>query len=102
MPTVYVIQEQRNHNISPALKYGEIKVLLPPGDANFSAQDTYNQLQRGVCDYVSRHDYLLLTGDPVMIVLATHIAARQAFGPDIKLLKWDRQTSQYLVIEVSL
>ena len=30
MGTVYIVQEMPNHDIAPAMKFGEMKVLLPP------------------------------------------------------------------------
>lgn len=101
VPKVYVIQEQRNHNISPALQYGEIKVLLPPGDMNFSAGNTLAELQRGLKDFKWYEDYLLMTGDPVAIALAGWVLCDSlGFEDYVKFLKWDRQTSSYLPITV--
>lgn len=101
VPKVYVIQEQRNHNISPALKYGEIKVILPPGDMNFSVNDTLARIERELTTFNYKEDYLLLTGDPIAIALAGWVLCDLlGFNDHIRFLKWDRHTTSYLPITV--
>lgn len=96
MPTVWVIQEQPKHNVAPAMEFGEIVTVLPPGDNNFSVQDTLARL-RGKLDRFQEHeDWLLLTGDPIAIGLATMVVGE--FSRELRFLKWDRQERKYLPI----
>ena len=99
-PIVYVVQEARNRNLLPAAKYGEIQVLLPPGNVAFSAYPSIKRLQSGLKSF-GDNDYLLLMGDPAAIAMAGAVAADSNRGK-MKLLKWDRQEMTYYVIDVDL
>ena len=73
MPTVFVVQEMPNHDIAPAMRFGEMKVLLPSNtQIAFSTIPTVRTLRRKLRDYKDE-DFLLLTGDPVAIGLACSI-----------------------------
>ena len=106
--TVYLIQEipgtrigQPKFNITGALKYGKLKVLLKentqivltPGPIVF-------ELRRLLKDYTS-NDYLLLSGDPSVIGLACAIVSDINNGR-FNLLKWDRQEKVYYPLEINL
>jgi len=94
---VYVTQEQSGKNITPAMQYGKLKVLLPPGlEVAHSAGQVAKQLLPKLSNF-SDDDYLLLIGDPVTIGIATALAAHWNNGR-VKMLKWDRQERRYLPI----
>ena len=105
---VYVIQEipgtregRPKINIMGAQKYGEIKVLLredsqiifSPGPVMFSLRQKLKDFKEG--------DYLLLTGDPAIILIAGIIASDITNGK-VNLLKWDRQERMYYPIKINL
>ena len=107
-PIVYVIQElpgtsvgRPKFNIMGALKYGKLKVLLKentqivlsPGPIEF-------ELRRLLKNYTSQ-DYLLLSGDPAVILLAGMIASDINNGK-VNVLKWDRQEKVYYPLEINL
>ena len=74
MATVYIVQEMPNHDLAPAMKYGEMKVLLPPHtQIAFSTAPTIRTLRNKLRNF-SDDDFLLLAGDPVAIGLACAIA----------------------------
>jgi len=98
---VYVTQEQEGKNILSALKYGEIKILLPPGmQVTFSVGQVVKKLYVELSNF-NDADYLLLIGDPVAIAIAAMIASNWNNGK-IKVLKWDRQEKIYFPIEIEL
>ena len=97
---VYVVQEVPGRNVLPARQYGELSVLLPPGDVILSPGPTTRKLQRALKDF-SDQDYLLLMGDPVSIGLACAVASDMNQGR-FKLLKWDRQQHVYYPVAVVL
>jgi len=88
------------HDLSPALQFGEIVDVLPPGsisqDVNVIKQQIVEKLLDEGCD---RDDYLLAIGDPVAIVVGAFAMA--AFSDRIRLLKWDRRMRGYVVSEIS-
>tara|TARA_Y100001951_G_scaffold30885_1_gene24147 strand:- start:12 stop:329 length:318 start_codon:yes stop_codon:yes gene_type:complete len=98
--TVYVVQEVQKFNVLPAGKYGELSLLLPPGQITLSSGPTINRLRHKLRDFTDM-DYLLLIGDPLAIGLAVAIASNANRGK-VKLLKWDRQEKQYYPLSVNL
>ena len=98
--TVYVVQEVPKFNVLPARKYGELELMLPPGQITLSAGPTVNRLKHKLRNFTDM-DYLLLIGDPLAIGLAVAIASNMNRGK-AKLLKWDRQEKQYYPLNVNL
>lgn len=101
MPIVYVVQEQPNHDLAPAMEFGRIKTILPPGDANFSYEFTVSKLREVLRDF-QLDDYLLLTGDPVAIGLATTIVFNNSYPEPVNMLKWMRRERKYLPVKISI
>lgn len=98
--TVYVVQEVPKFNITRASSYGELSIVLPPGNMSFSTDATYTKAAAKLKDFKSS-DYLLLIGDPIAMGICFSIALALAKG-NINLLKWDRQTMTYLNINVNI
>ena len=98
--TVYVVQEVPKFNVLPARKYGELELMLPPGQITLSAGPTVNRLKHKLRNFTDM-DYLLLIGDPLAIGLAVAIASNANRGK-ARLLKWDRQAKQYYPLNVNL
>lgn len=108
---VYVIQENRKIDISSAEEYGEIVVLLPSGDANYQADETFSRLENQLTNFDPVSDYVLLTGDPTAIFMAGSILSDHVYNmyedhdtPErhINVLKWNRRTSRYLSLKTPL
>lgn len=98
---VYVIQEQKGKNLIPAIKFGELKFLLPAGaQITFSPGQVVNKLKIALSDF-NDNDYLLLIGDPVAIGISCIFAAEWNQGK-VKMLKWDRQEAMYYPIEINI
>ncbi|MBC8183265.1 hypothetical protein H8E88_19340 [candidate division KSB1 bacterium] len=110
MGKVYIVQEimRKNryqelepvHDLTPASVYGELKILLSNRRMPLNIQPIIRELRSKLRNF-SDEDYLLLVGDPVLIGLATAIAADINIGM-INLLKWDRQTKQYIKINTNI
>lgn len=98
---VYVTQEQPGKNITPAMKYGEIVVMLPPGLEVAHSAGQVAELLKVKLSKFNDEDYLLLIGDPVTIGIAVAVAGFWN-NARVKMLKWDRQERLYLPIEVKL
>jgi hypothetical protein len=99
--TVYIVQEMSNHDIAPAMKFGDMKVLLPANtQIAFSTVPTVRLLRRKLREYKDG-DYLLLTGDPVAIGLACSIAAFYNAGR-YTALKWDRREKLYIPVKIDI
>lgn len=98
---VYVTQEQPGKNILPAMKHGQIKVLLPSGmQIGFSAGQVTRELDLKLSNF-NDNDFLVLIGDPVIMGIAVAIACKWNKGKAI-LLKWDKQEKMYYPISINL
>jgi hypothetical protein len=101
MATVYIVQEMPNHDLAPAMKYGEMKVLLPPHtQIAFSTAPTIRSLRHKLRNF-SDDDFLLLAGDPVAIGLACSIAVFFNSGR-YTALKWDRRERMYIPVKIDI
>ena len=105
---VYVLQELPGTkagapkiNIMSASKYGKFKFLLPEfSQIIFSPGPLVYKLRQGLKNF-TEEDYLLLTGDPAIIVVAGSILNEITNGK-YSLLKWDKQDRMYYPIKINL
>jgi hypothetical protein len=99
---VYIIQASSTRNFSDAERFGTVKYLLPDGfQIVRSPVIAEDKLKRKLARF-SDDDYLLLTGDPIIIGLATLIAGR-ANGGRVNTLKWDRRDGgHYIPIQLDV
>lgn len=101
MPTIYVVQEMPNHNLAPAMKFGEMKILLPSyTQIAFSTAPTIRTLRNKLRNFTDE-DFLLLAGDPVAIGLACSVAAFFNQGRYVAL-KWDRREHLYIPVKIDV
>lgn len=87
-------------SVEKAAIYGDLEVLLPPG-ANRAAIGQLAIAMRERLKDAQEGDYLLPTGDPALIALASIYMAR-ILGNKINLLKWDNRLGDYTPMEISL
>lgn len=87
-------------DFTPALRYGEIKVCLPPNISLFATHPVAVALREQMKDF-DEEDYLIAVGDPTLIGMAFHIALMKT-GGRFNQLKWDRHTGQYLKLRVEM
>jgi len=98
---VYVVTETGQHNITSALDYGKIEVLLPGNvQIAFSPAPTVARIQRKLENFTDE-DYLLFIGDPTAISVVSAVAASRNNGR-YKCLKWDRFEKRYIPIQIDL
>lgn len=101
MATVYVISETGQHNITPAMEFGNIETILPPNaQVAFSVYPTVQRIRRRL-EKFSDEDYLLFIGDPTAIGIVSAIAADMNKGR-YKCLKWDKFERRYIPIQVDI
>lgn len=84
-------------DLSAAGKFGEIIVMLPPEANRLHTSPLAAALREKMSDF-SKEDYLVAVGDPTIIGVAAALAAVKTGGL-LRFLKWDRQTSDYIVTE---
>lgn len=87
-------------DFSPAQKFGELVVCLPPDVSPFNVHPVAIALREKMADFDS-DDYLVAVGDPTLIGIAFHIAAQRT-GGKFNQLKWDKFTGQYFKVRIDL
>lgn len=104
MSKVYVVCEPVSKegivkmDLSPAMEYGELEVLLGHSQSLLAPVPTVRKL-RDKLENFSDNDYLLPVGDPVLMSTVAMVASYFNNGR-VKFLKWDRLQRKYLVIQV--
>jgi hypothetical protein len=90
-----------NHDISPAMRFGDIKILLPSNfQIAFSTAPAVRMMRRKLATF-GKEDFLLLTGDPAAIGLACAVVAYLNDGK-YSVLKWDRREKLYIPIQIDV
>lgn len=97
MPKVFVTSEDPRLDFTPAMQYGDLVGVFPPGQVHLHPQVALFRA-RGILRLMKPEDYLLLSGDPVKIAICAAVAAEVA--GKVRMLKWNRHTMSYLPIEV--
>jgi len=94
IPKVFVVQDDGNKNLTPAMQLGEICVLAQRDISVHSDPATaLSRLRRGLKEYNPERDYVLLIGDPLLIgATVAELAMRHGSA---RCLKWDRQNMTY-------
>lgn len=87
-------------NLDPARKHGELTVILPPNANRLHTAPLLEVLKAAMKDF-TEEDWLVAVGDPSLIAASACIAARKT-GGILRLLKWDRLTSDYLATEMKI
>ena len=107
-PRVFIIQDQHirdgetnalvsKFNFTTAKEFGELKFLLNPTANPFSPNDgIISELTHELHDYGDT-DYLVLTGNPILIGWATAIAAKVNDGK-LRFLQWNGRRQMYLEV----
>jgi len=87
-------------NLDPANEFGEIEVLLPPEAGRMEPEELQRILSEKLL-HVSEEDWLLATGDPVLIGIAAALIATRLYG-QLRILRWNKRRKSYDPIEVHL
>lgn len=103
-PKVWIVQEplSGDRDFRPAQEFGTLRVLLEPGPVALSTAPMMRELRSKLREF-RPEDFLLASGDPVAIAAAS-IVASQMLGKTatLQILRWDKQSRQYMVLELAL
>lgn len=111
MPNVYIPQvpsrfDSRSKlwvpqvDTSPAKKFGDLVVLLPPEANRLHTAPLLVALRENL-RHITADDYIVALGDPSIIAITACLAAANTGGV-LRLLKWDRQASDYIAVEAKI
>ena len=93
-PRVWVTVDDGSKNFHPALKFGQITIFTRVDVSVFiNTAEWMDDLATWVSGFDYEQDFLLLTGDPVLISAVSACIA--LISPRYCVLKWDRQERIY-------
>ena len=99
MARVFITQEMHGRNFLPARHYGTLVAVLPDNaQIVISAPPILRKIQRTLNDY-STEDYLLLSGDPIIMGLCMMVASEKTNGI-LRMLKWEKREKDYYEVTV--
>ncbi len=99
--TVYITQDSIGRSFIAAQKHGDLVALLPSeAQVTLSSGPTLRKLRRGLKSF-GDEDFLLLSGDPIIMGLAIVVALEGNRGKG-KFLKWDNREKDYYIVLVDL
>ena len=101
---VYIVQDDGNRDFSKAETFGTLIPMIErdifPDDVEERTEAVRGIIRAKLKDFRPLYDYVLLTGDPVALVI-TGIELQAMFGDEmIRLLKYDRENSAYYEVLV--
>jgi len=109
MAKVFITQEKgrkidgvwvREFDLTPAAKFGELDVMLPPGQSLFATVPVVRAIKEKLKDFTD-DDYLLPIGDPSIMIAAGMVASHFNHGK-VKILKWDRIVGEYIPVQFDI
>jgi hypothetical protein len=99
--TVFVVQDIKGKAFEGADSFGDLNIIFEVGSsAVITAIPSVRKLNESLKNF-SDDDFLLLSGDPVLIGLATSVAANNNHGR-VAFLKWDRKDRSYYPLKADL
>jgi len=97
---VIISQESGRLNFADAERFGEIRFLTNQEyskiKSSITNKQTLKDVKDGLSDFDPDKDFLLLSGDPILMAFSFHLAFSKA--KYVKLLKWDKVAGQYFEI----
>lgn len=110
--TVYVVQvpERRNaltnvleplFDLRPAREFGDLEVLLESSAKPFASHEMLNILYGKLSGYDGEHDYILCTGNPILIGMATAVAFDCSPTGLVSWLQWSRAKKSYTPVRAN-
>lgn len=100
MNRVFVVQENGRADYSDAERFGELVFMtvdeFKPVAGSLRNENIKDEIRSHLSSF-DDSDYLVLTGNPIMIGYAFHYAVRSlgGAGTTVNILKWDKMDNRY-------
>lgn len=89
-------------DINPAKKFGKLNfIMIRPGNIFLDALPNVLDHMKNVLHDFGDEDFILPTGEPIAIAAAALIAGLANHGR-VKVLKWDRLKSEYIIVQITI
>lgn len=102
--TIYVVQENPKFDYSGAEEFGDLKFLVSTEYRAYSNSKANDQIRADIVQGLvgfRGDDYLLLTGNPITMAYAFHVAASNLAAQGVNhilLLRWDNMQHSYVKV----
>lgn len=97
MSKVFVVQENARLDYAPAEAYGDVVFMtadeFSPVSSSIKNRDIKADIERHMSNFDPATDHLVLTGNPVVMGYAFHLAMLKANR--VMCLQWDRFRAEY-------
>ena len=97
MTKIFIVQENNRFNYLDAERFGEIEFLTgreySPLKNSLMNADILNEIEGKMVKFDPDNDFILLSGNPVMIGYVFHLALEKKGY--VKLLQWDGMRNEY-------
>lgn len=104
MSIVYITQRQPTFDMNPAMKFGRLMTVMPTGSQAYFEANEFVHIARDKLKHATSDDYLILTGDPVLMSICFSVMAEKTGGL-VRCLKWDRRkgaNGSYVEVPVNM
>lgn len=101
---VFIIQDDGNRDFSKAEKFGRLIPMIErdvfPDDADERVEAIHGIIRAKLNNFNPLYDFVLLTGDPVALVVVGMELQRRFPDEVVRLLKYDRENRGYYQVSV--
>lgn len=101
MAKVYITQNQPKFNFSKAAKFGDLTDVFPHDLQVYSSSPYIVDTARTRLSGCTPEDYLVMSGDPILIAVAFAEMAARNEGL-VNVLKWDARENTYVPVVVDM
>lgn len=98
MAKVYVINDM-NHNFDKAKRFGELSYVTKGKVPIFKTDVAKTMLEDGLKEFDTKEDYLLVSGAPVLCMMAALIVVSAS---PVKMLIFDAKEQDYVVRHLAI
>jgi hypothetical protein len=87
-------------NTDPARLFGDLVIMLPPQANRMHVAPVIQGIKEKMVDF-NGSDWIVAVGDPTIFAICACLAYKKT-GGHLRMLKWDRLTSNYISMETTI
>lgn len=103
MPKVFITQDNGKLDFTKAKRFGDLKPVAAgdvfPDNAEERSAEVLRIVEALFQDFDPDQDYVLLTGDPIIMAITCLYIGSQ-FPQEVNFLKWDRENKEYYPVKL--
>lgn len=88
------------YDFTRAATFGALTSILDKDDRTLFPERIIPKVRAALADFNADTDYLVAVGDPSVIAICSGIILRRS--KNMKMLRWDRRSSDYIVLDIDV